>query len=31
VDEHRTGKMEIVGMAGIWSVEEGEGGGICHW
>jgi len=31
VDERKTGKMEIVGMAGIWSVDDSEGGGICHW
>lgn len=30
VDEHANGQMEIVGLAGIWSVDDSEGG-ICHW
>ena len=30
VDEHVNGKMEIVGLAGIWSVDDSEGG-ICQW
>lgn len=30
VDEHKTGEMEIVGLAGTWSVDDSEGG-ICHW
>ncbi|KAL9096030.1 MAG: hypothetical protein Q9165_001552 [Trypethelium subeluteriae] len=29
VTEHR-GEMEIVGLAGTWSVDDSEGG-ICHW
>lgn len=30
VDEHANGQMEIVGLAGTWSVDDSEGG-ICHW
>lgn len=30
VDEHANGKVEIVGLAGTWSVDDSEGG-ICHW
>lgn len=30
VDEHANGNMEIVGLAGIWSIDDSEGG-ICHW
>jgi len=30
VDEHADGHMQIVGLAGIWSVDDSEGG-ICHW
>ena len=29
VTEHH-GEMEIVGLAGTWSVDDSEGG-ICHW
>ena len=29
VTEHR-GEVEIVGLAGTWSVDDSEGG-ICHW
>lgn len=28
--EHASGEMEIVGLAGTWSVDDSEGG-ICHW
>ncbi|QDS76224.1 hypothetical protein FKW77_008634 [Venturia effusa] len=28
--EHASGEMEIVGLAGVWSVDDSEGG-ICHW
>ncbi|KKY17088.1 putative indoleaminedioxygenase subfamily [Diplodia seriata] len=28
--EHPSGEMEIVGLAGVWSVDDSEGG-ICHW
>ena len=31
VGEHKDGAVEIVGLAGIWSVDDGEGGGICNW
>lgn len=31
VGEHTDGDVEIVGLAGTWSVDDGEGGGICHW
>lgn len=30
VDEHKNGQVEIVGLAGIWSVDDSDGG-ICHW
>ncbi|KAF2462146.1 indoleamine 2,3-dioxygenase subfamily [Lineolata rhizophorae] len=30
VGEHASGEMEIVGLAGTWSVDDSEGG-ICHW
>ncbi|KAB8338902.1 hypothetical protein FH972_021844 [Carpinus fangiana] len=30
MDEHSDGKRAIVGLAGIWSVDDSEGG-ICHW
>lgn len=30
VEEHANGELETVGMAGIWSVDDSEGG-ICHW
>ncbi|KAI9718843.1 MAG: hypothetical protein M1828_006532 [Chrysothrix sp. TS-e1954] len=30
VNEHANGKVEIVGLAGTWSVDDSEGG-ICHW
>lgn len=30
LDEHSDGKREMVGLAGIWSVDDSEGG-ICHW
>lgn len=30
VGEHASGEMEIVGLAGVWSVDDSEGG-ICHW
>ncbi|KAI9802661.1 MAG: hypothetical protein M1825_002683 [Sarcosagium campestre] len=30
VDEHADGELEIVGLAGTWSMDESEGG-ICHW
>lgn len=28
--EHASGEVEIVGLAGTWSVDDSEGG-ICHW
>lgn len=28
--EHADGEMEVVGLAGVWKVDESEGG-ICHW
>lgn len=28
--EHKSGEMEIVGLAGVWSVDDSDGG-ICHW
>ena len=32
VDEHANGQLEVVGLAGIWNVDEsGSEGGICHW
>ncbi|KAF2865534.1 indoleamine 2,3-dioxygenase alpha type [Massariosphaeria phaeospora] len=30
IGEHTNGEMEIVGLAGTWSVDDSEGG-ICHW
>jgi len=30
IDERANGKVEIVGLAGTWSVDDSEGG-ICHW
>ena len=30
VGEHADGVVEIVGLAGTWGVDEGEGG-LCHW
>ncbi|KAK2739975.1 hypothetical protein FQN57_006294 [Myotisia sp. PD_48] len=30
IDEHADGHMEVVGLAGTWSINEGEGG-LCHW
>ncbi|KAF2014978.1 indoleamine 2,3-dioxygenase alpha type [Aaosphaeria arxii CBS 175.79] len=30
MSEHLDGEVEIVGMAGAWSVDDSEGG-ICHW
>lgn len=30
VNEHASGKVEVVGLAGTWSVDDSEGG-ICHW
>ncbi|KAF2140661.1 uncharacterized protein K452DRAFT_273378 [Aplosporella prunicola CBS 121167] len=28
--EHASGEMTTVGLAGVWSVDDSEGG-ICHW
>lgn len=28
--EHASGEVEIVGLAGSWTVDDSEGG-ICHW
>jgi indoleamine 2,3-dioxygenase len=28
--EHASGDLEIVGLAGVWRIDESEGG-ICHW
>lgn len=28
--EHADGEMEIVGLAGVWRMDESEGG-YCHW
>ena len=28
--EHADGEVEIVGLAGSWSVDDSEGG-LCHW
>ncbi|KAK4993473.1 Indoleamine 2,3-dioxygenase [Elasticomyces elasticus] len=28
--EHASGEVEIVGLAGVWSVDDSDGG-ICHW
>lgn len=30
IGEHASGEMEIVGLAGVWSVDDSDGG-ICHW
>ncbi|ODH20990.1 hypothetical protein ACO22_05743 [Paracoccidioides brasiliensis] len=30
MDEHADGQLEVVGLAGTWKREEGEGG-LCHW
>ena len=30
VGEGASGEMQIVGLAGTWSVDDSEGG-ICHW
>ncbi|KAF2262829.1 indoleamine 2,3-dioxygenase alpha type [Lojkania enalia] len=30
MSEHLDGEVEIVGLAGTWSVDDSEGG-ICHW
>ncbi|KAF2644085.1 indoleamine 2,3-dioxygenase family protein [Massarina eburnea CBS 473.64] len=30
MNEHVDGVVEIVGLAGTWSVDDSEGG-ICHW
>ncbi|KAF1814828.1 Indoleamine 2,3-dioxygenase [Eremomyces bilateralis CBS 781.70] len=30
VEEDSSGEMEVVGLAGTWSVDDSEGG-ICHW
>ncbi|KAF1951223.1 indoleamine 2,3-dioxygenase alpha type [Byssothecium circinans] len=30
MNEHVDGAVEIVGLAGTWSVDDSEGG-ICHW
>ncbi|KAK2827859.1 hypothetical protein FQN49_007268 [Arthroderma sp. PD_2] len=29
LDEHADGQMQVVGLAGTWSMDEGEGG-LCH-
>ncbi|KAI4121843.1 MAG: hypothetical protein LQ338_006141 [Usnochroma carphineum] len=28
--EHKDGAVEIVGLAGVWAMDDSEGG-ICHW
>ena len=28
--EHTNGEMEIVGLAGVWKMDDSEGG-LCHW
>ncbi|KAL9013746.1 MAG: hypothetical protein Q9173_001590 [Seirophora scorigena] len=28
--EHKDGAIEIVGLAGVWAMDDSEGG-ICHW
>lgn len=28
--EHKDGVVEIVGLAGVWAMDDSEGG-ICHW
>lgn len=30
MSEHATGEMEIVGLAGTWTMDDSEGG-LCHW
>ncbi|KAK2786712.1 hypothetical protein FQN52_007720 [Onygenales sp. PD_12] len=30
LDEHADGKVEVVGLAGTWAMDESEGG-LCHW
>ena len=30
VGEHADGEMEIVGLAGVWKMDDSEGG-LCHW
>lgn len=30
MSEHLDGEVEVVGLAGTWSVDDSEGG-ICHW
>lgn len=29
-EEHAMGEMEIVGLAGRWTMDDSEGG-LCHW
>jgi indoleamine 2,3-dioxygenase len=28
--EHASGEREILGLAGVWTLDDSEGG-ICHW
>ena len=28
--EHASGEREILGLAGVWRIDDSEGG-ICHW
>ena len=28
--EHASGEREVVGLAGVWRLDDSEGG-ICHW
>jgi indoleamine 2,3-dioxygenase len=28
--EHASGEKEILGLAGVWTIDDSEGG-ICHW
>lgn len=30
IGEHKDGAVEIVGLAGVWAMDDSEGG-ICHW
>jgi indoleamine 2,3-dioxygenase len=30
MSEHTDGAVEVVGLAGTWSIDDSEGG-ICHW
>ena len=30
LDEHADGEVEIVGLAGVWKMDDSEGG-LCHW